>query len=155
MTSQVWLAKSAEAAIRAESALHHEEETGGMLLGYAHGDSAVVVTIVGPGPGARHAATTFVPDAIWQQDRLAQMYADSGRTVTYLGDWHTHPRGVPILSRRDRKTLHRIAHHGPSRQPRPLSAVLVVGDSEQEIVFWQYRGRWTKPSLLRTVLFQL
>ena len=137
----VWVADDALAAVREEAAGHPEEETGGMLLGYRAGDDAVVVAVVGPGPTARRTASTFLPDAAWQQDRLAEVYAASGRTAGYLGDWHTHPGGRPVLSRRDRRTLRRIAGHRPARQPRPLSAVLAPA-ADGTLVFWEYRGGW-------------
>jgi integrative and conjugative element protein (TIGR02256 family) len=137
----VWVDKDALAAVREEAARHAEEETGGMLLGYRSGDDAVVVAVIGPGPAAQRTASTFLPDAGWQQDRLAEVYAASGRTTAYLGDWHTHPGGRPVLSPRDRRTLRRIAGHRPARQPRPLSAVLAPA-ADGELVFWEHRGRW-------------
>lgn len=136
----VWIADGALAAVREEAARHAEEETGGMLLGYRSGD-AVVVAVVGPGPAARRTASTFMPDAGWQQDRLAEIYAASGRTTGYLGDWHTHPGGRPVLSPQDRRTLRRTAGHRPAREPRPLSAVLAPA-ADSELVFWEHRGRW-------------
>lgn len=46
------------------------------------------------------AATTFLPDAGRQQDRLAEVYASSGRITAYLGDWHTHPRALSPATHR-------------------------------------------------------
>jgi integrative and conjugative element protein (TIGR02256 family) len=141
----VWVADDVIAAVRDEAARHAEEETGGMLLGYRADDDAVVVAVVGPGPGAQRTASTFLPDASWQQDRLAEVYAASGRTTGYLGDWHTHPGGRPALSPRDRRTLRRTVAHRPARQPRPLSAVLAPA-ADGLLVFWEHRGRWRSPA---------
>lgn len=86
-------------------------ETGGLLLGYRVSDSEVVVNqIIGPGPRAVHRLDSFNPDAAWQAGEIAERYADAGRNLDYLGDWHTHPQGSANLSRRDRKTLRLIAN---------------------------------------------
>ena len=147
MNAVVWLSSFAQEAVRTEAALHPREETGGMLLGYRDGDTAVVVAAVGPGPAARRTATRFLPDAAWQQSRLDEIYAASGRTTAYLGDWHTHPGGLAVLSRQDRRTLRRSAAHRPARQPRPLSAVLAP-NADGDIAIWEHRGRWRQPVAL-------
>jgi integrative and conjugative element protein (TIGR02256 family) len=135
VSSIVWLEAAADAAIRAEAALHPDEETGGILLGYTGTGGTVVAAAIGPGPEAKRTASSFVPDAAWQQVELARRYEASGRTHTYLGDWHTHPTGPAVPSRRDQRTLRRIARHRPARQQRPLMAILAVG-REGTLCFW-------------------
>jgi integrative and conjugative element protein (TIGR02256 family) len=107
-------------------------ETGGVLIGYTGGpggDEVVVAAITGPGPRARHAATAFEPDHEYQTGEIARIYRASGGVNTYLGDWHTHPAAAPDLSRRDKKTLTRIASHREARLDRPVMAIL--GESSQ------------------------
>lgn len=149
MTVRLWLLDRADALIRAEAALYEDDETGGMLLGYCTAAGVVVADAIGPGPRAERTPSWFLPDDEWQQDELARRYAASGRTHTYLGDWHTHPGGVPSPSRTDRGTLAKIAAHRPARQPAPLSAVLAP-DASGTLAFWQHTGRWSKPALIAT-----
>jgi integrative and conjugative element protein (TIGR02256 family) len=101
-------------------------ETGGVLMGW-HNETrqeVVVVHAVGPGPMGMHGSHRFEPDNDYHLVAVADVYQRSGRTVTYLGDWHTHPNGSTSLSRRDKTTLGGIATHGPSRCPSPLMVVL-------------------------------
>lgn len=101
-------------------------ESGGVLLGWR--DQAdvelVVVGVLGPGPGATHRRTRFSPDTDWQRKEVAAAYAASGRTVSYLGDWHSHPGGGDTPSRRDERTARRIARSRAARVPRPMMLIL-------------------------------
>jgi len=130
----VLLSASAVEPILEEADRAAPDETGGMLLGYIAPDSdpehVVIETVIGPGPSAKHSRHRFEPDAEWQQEQMADIYAGSGRTTTYLGDWHTHPGGVPVPSQRDRKTARRIARRKSARAPRPL--ILILGSNEDD-----------------------
>lgn len=148
-STHVWLAPSAVQDILAEAKRHAPLETGGMLLGYSspgtEPEELMVQAVTGPGPDAVHLTNRFEPDATWQQQRLAEAYERSGRTTTYLGDWHTHPGGAPTASRADRRTARRIARTQAARMPRPLMLILgvrTVGDEQQETILvyrWETR----------------
>ncbi len=124
----VSLAPSAVEEMQTEAKRALPDETGGMLLGYVVPVSAperiVVEAVLGPGPDAKHSSHRFEPDSDWQDERLAEVYADSRRTTTYLGDWHSHPLDVAVPSRRDRRTARRIARKKSARMPRPLMLIL-------------------------------
>jgi integrative and conjugative element protein (TIGR02256 family) len=107
---------------------HFPDEVGGMLVGYEADTGDVVVReVVGPGPLATHGATRFQPDSVYQQSQLEEKFARSGGVNTYLGDWHTHPRGVSELSATDRRTLARIAHKKYDCTNTPTMVVLADG----------------------------
>ena len=100
-------------------------ETGGMLLGYVADNNDVVVTaIIGPGPAAKHARHAFEPDSVYQIEILHSHYCATDGRETYLGDWHSHPDGVSILSRTDKRTLASIAHDPSSGIKRPVMAII-------------------------------
>lgn len=103
-------------------------ETGGLLLGYwgEKSKEPVITDIVGPGPKAVHEETHFEPDYDFQEVELNSAYQCSGRKLTYLGDWHTHPKGSGELSDKDIATMARIAEFRKSRTPVPLMLVVVV-----------------------------
>lgn len=118
-------------------------ETGGILVGYLveGADEAVVCSVVGPGPDARHSPTTFEPDGPFHREQLAHAYASSGRVHGYLGDWHSHPHGEPILSWRDQRTLCSIARTPDARAPRPIMFV-TGGTSVWESDVLELAPRW-------------
>lgn len=67
--------------------------------------------------------------------------------MTYLGDWHTHPNGSPALSRKDLRTLRRIARHPAARISQPVMAVLAGGPAAWHLAVRQPRrpgGRRTE-----------
>lgn len=105
-------------------------ETGGMLVGYRETDAAnadgVVTRLVGAGPNAVRERSRFVPDGQWQQVELARLYASSDRTTTYLGDWHSHPRGTARPSPADRKTYNRVSRDSDARCPHPIVVIAAV-----------------------------
>lgn len=130
-------------------------ETGGVLLGYwvrqptasartrrkEFGSivtpeyELVVAQSVGPGPHAVHLPDAFIPDHEFQETEIARVYRASGRTVTYLGDWHCHPCGPAVLSRKDLVTLNRIAGDPCARAPTPLM-LIVKGDDLARSRLW-------------------
>jgi integrative and conjugative element protein (TIGR02256 family) len=151
VSGRAWMLTTALSAMRVEVACHLEQETGGLLLGYANGEDLVIADIVGSGPNARRTKHTFLPDDEWQTDELAKAYRASGRIHTYLGDWHTHPSGGGELSWRDLRTLKHIAHTAKARVPRPVSLVLVPAPDEI-IAVWRMNGRLRKLERMQVTL---
>lgn len=121
-----WLPDSLFDVLQQESLRTAPHETGGVLMGYwTHQFQEVVICkTIGPGPKAKHGLTFFQPDHDWQEREIARIYHDSGRYVTYLGDWHSHPGGPNTLSLKDRLTLCRIAYHQQARAAMPLMGII-------------------------------
>lgn len=113
-------------------------ETGGVLLGYWDESfkEVVIDRVLGPGPDAIHRRESFIPDARYHEQMIAYHYEASGRLHTYIGDWHTHPLSVPYLSRKDRRTLKKIAKHEEARAPIPIMTIL--GGPPWEMKVWRY-----------------
>lgn len=110
-------------------------ETGGLLVGYrADNGEAVIQELVGPGPKARHSPVRFVPDHAWQCERLDEIYHESDNRFVYVGDWHTHPLGVPEMSALDRRTLRNIARHPGSGAGSPL---MLIGGNASGAWLWK------------------
>lgn len=108
----------------AESERWSPKETGGVLMGYWSDRDVVLTDIIGPGPKAVHRRYSFTPDSKWQENEIARIYEESGRVITYLGDWHSHPYGTQELSIKDLVTLLRVAIHKPARAPKPIMGIL-------------------------------
>lgn len=126
-------------ALIAEAEAKHPLETGGVLMGYWYEGEPVVISIIGPGWESRHDSHGFEPDSAWQRERIAEVYELSGRRHTYLGDWHTHPDGLPRPSRLDRKTLTGIAAFPEARAATPLM-LIGGGQDTWEFTAWCWRG---------------
>lgn len=125
MPVRCWIYENALEELVAEARGWRLRETGGALLGWRDGMDYVVSRALGPGPGAKHRFSSFEPDAEWQGQQGRRIYARSGRTIAYLGDWHSHPRGGATPSRQDIDTMNDIACDPDFRAPAPLSAIAV------------------------------
>jgi len=129
-----WIRNSVQYALERTAQHGLPNETGGLLVGYRADNGEVVIQeLVGPGPNARHSPARFVPDHVWQCERLDAIYQSNGRFV-YVGDWHTHPRGVPEMSALDRRTLRNIARHAGIGSCSPL---MLVGGNASGIWSWK------------------
>lgn len=117
-----WKHEPREAILReAAAALPHE--TGGILLGYWQQQNVQITNMVGPGPNAQHGTAAFTPDRDWQYEQIDLLFAESQGKIEYLGDWHTHPLGVPFPSETDISLLESIAKSPESRCPRPIMCI--------------------------------
>jgi integrative and conjugative element protein (TIGR02256 family) len=123
MLEVCWIEPRALETLREEAAGWPLRETGGALLGWQKDNESVIAAILGPGPAASHGLSHFEPDTDWQQREGERIYRESGRTVAYIGDWHSHPRGGPNPSRQDRRTAREIAKDPGFRTPEPLYAI--------------------------------
>ena len=125
MRATCWFHGSASGDLLAEARGWRLRETGGALLGWTEGSDYVVARVLGPGPKAKHGFSSFEPDGPWQAEEGRRIYYESGRTIAYIGDWHSHPRGSGIPSSQDDKAAGQIAEDEGFRAPRPLSAIAV------------------------------
>lgn len=75
-------------------------ESGGVLLGrHIIGTQNIVVDqVTTPLPGDCQSRVRFFRARRQHQVRIDQAWQESGRTCTYLGEWHTHPEPHPVPS---------------------------------------------------------
>jgi integrative and conjugative element protein (TIGR02256 family) len=124
--ARLWLPSGVLETMVTEARRTEPLESGGVLLGWHDQEDLqlVVASVFGPGPEATHQRTRFSPDGDWQREQIAKTYEASGRTVSYLGDWHSHPGGSDSPSRRDERTARRIARSRSARARQPLMLIL-------------------------------
>ena len=100
-------------------------ETGGTFLGWWSDAATCTVTeMIGPGPEAEHRPWSFQPDQDWQLREIARRYRASGRRLSYLGDWHTHPgarSGTPSAA--DKRAIRTIIGAPEARCPCPIMII--------------------------------
>jgi len=119
----VWVSEAALNAILKEADNDPKRETGGVLMAYWSDDLRSHHNRAWSRPRSRW--RRFRPNSEWQKREIARVYQASGRTVTYLGDWHSHPGWLPLPSRLDVRTARRISTFDDARAPNPL--MLIVG----------------------------
>jgi len=136
--SAAWLHRSVVEFLVAEAETWAPRETGGVLLGYfgQPGNVPVILQAIGAGPRAVHRRWYYSPDVEFDESQVALYYEKSGRKTIYLGDWHTHPSPVSHLSKRDKRTLRRIARCRSARVEFPIMLVLSLGEVWQPTL-WQ------------------
>lgn len=126
--------------LRAQSEMHAPRETGGIIMGVRTDKLIEVTQLVDAGPDAKRSHNRFEPDGPWQRQRVAALYQCSSRTLEYLGDWHSHPRGGRP-SALDRSTAERIADTPGARCPEPLFLIITRERSRWTLRAYQYRAR--------------
>jgi len=145
--ARCWIHRDALDDLHTEARRRLVRETGGALLGWSDKSEVVVRRILGPGPRATHGLSHFEPDADWQGERGREIYFASGRTIAYVGDWHTHPRGAPTPSLQDNKVMATIAGDPDFRAPHPVSAIVgrswlaAIRRRPRELVVYIWDGR--------------
>jgi len=123
VSSRCWCDERVLGQLLGEARRWPVRETGGALLGWRDNHDAVIAAVLGPGPEAQHGFSSFEPDGPWQNREGHRIYHESGRTIAYLGDWHTHPRGSARPSRRDLQTAQETAADEKFRAPDPLYGI--------------------------------
>lgn len=108
MSGTLVLAEHVVASIARDCRKHPDTETGGLLIGQRIGPDIVVPFVVGAGPHARRARSSFEPDPAWQQEHLDFLFERFG--LDYVGDWHLHPSDFDRPSDQDYRTAFEIVN---------------------------------------------
>lgn len=137
---RVWISEKALARMVSDAGSFFPNETGGVLMGYRVANEVVITDSVGGGPLAQRSPTRFLPDHSYQTRAIEEIYDSSAGGRSYLGDWHTHPRGRLALSPTDVMTLRRIARHRDARVASPIM-MLLAGDHEWSARAWCWRPK--------------
>jgi integrative and conjugative element protein (TIGR02256 family) len=79
-------------------------EAGGILLGCHRGPHVEILECTEPMRQDRRTRYGFVRRDPGHQRAALAAWNASGRTVSFVGEWHTHPEEIPSPSRVDRNT---------------------------------------------------
>jgi integrative and conjugative element protein (TIGR02256 family) len=89
--------------------LHQDApESGGILLGYRRGNHLHVTEATAPLVSDQASRTRFFRSAAPHQQAALARWRESGGTMDYLGEWHTHPEHHPTPSTIDKRGWIRI-----------------------------------------------
>ena len=83
-------------------------ESGGILLGYRRGSHLHVTEATVPLLSDHASRTHFFRSAAPHQEAALVRWRESGGTIDYLGEWHTHPEHSPSPSTIDTDGWQRI-----------------------------------------------
>lgn len=112
---------------------------------------SVVVQAFGPGPAAKHRLWGYGPDREHTQRLIDHVYRESDSQLRYLGDWHTHPRGVARPSGRDSTAARTIANDPGPALPAPVVLIQATSAHGRKVRLGELGGfLWdTKEETLR------
>lgn len=96
-------------------------ESGGILLGYRRGSHLHVTEATAPLDSDQASRTRFFRTAAPHQQAALARWRESGETMDYLGEWHTHPEHRPLPSMIDTHGRQRIC----SKHSAPMLFVIV------------------------------
>lgn len=97
-------------------------EAGGILLGYRRGHHTHVSDVTCPTKRDVQRRFAFFRNTTDHQRVATQRWSQSGETMDYVGEWHTHPEDDPSPSGVDLRHWREIA----SASSRPM-VFLIVG----------------------------
>lgn len=89
-------------------------EAGGILLGYRRDKHLHVVIATVPQVSDKRMRFFFSRSSNYHQQIALQQWNDSGGTIDYLGEWHTHPEVCPVASSLDMLEWKKISRHRAS-----------------------------------------
>lgn len=120
----VWIARAARATILCEARARRVVETGGALFGYVSAGTVVIEQIGVAAGVTRRTPVTFTPDHDDLQAQIDAIIAASNGRRYFLGEWHTHPWGLPYLSRTDKLSVRKMAENPAVGIDQPTAIVV-------------------------------
>jgi integrative and conjugative element protein (TIGR02256 family) len=102
------------ARLRIMTAYKDGREQGGLLLGYRKADAIQIQSATFPGRWDHASPVLFQRSARGHRVRALREWLRSGRTIDWVGEWHTHPGGSVRPSYIDRRSWMRLARHAAS-----------------------------------------
>lgn len=108
---------------------HYPNECGGVFVGKITEDTAIIEKMMVPRK-FRSTPVFFSRIADFINQWLVKVFKQSNGETIYLGEWHSHPNGVPYPSSTDYSSMKRIAQNTDVRIETPL--LLIVGYNTQQ-----------------------
>ena len=117
-----------DALVSYHAAATHRLESGGLLLGYRKGADLHVIGATYPSRWDRASRVLFQRSAKGHQRMAYDAWRQSGGTVDWIGEWHTHPGGIAAPSSIDLRSWSAIAAH------RMAPMVFVILDDHRQYI---------------------
>lgn len=106
----VLVPKPIAARIAALRMRHLPAETGGFLIGLRRLNHIEVTDLTEQQPGDRASPISFLRNGKGHAASITRSWRNSGKTLTVVGDWHSHPIGDATPSHLDQNAWRALAH---------------------------------------------
>ena len=122
-------------------------ETGSALFGYYENDGyrAVIEGITPIAADTRRARWTLTRGVAGLREFFLSLRGRTGGKQHYVGEWHSHPDGLPHPSGQDEATLRAIATNPTAQCPECILVIVAVGAEGNmkigALVYSRARGR--------------
>lgn len=113
-----------------------QSESGGVLIGCIRDIHIEITGVTFPDSSDKQSRFSFVRRSANHVKKVLAAWKRSGRTETYLGEWHTHPEAYPSPSMID------LMQWRKKLAKRKL-VLLIVGTKQVWLGFWDGRGEIT------------
>lgn len=117
---------------------HYPKEFGGLLIGYYSDDfkTCYVESTILPAK-FNSSRYFFERGKEGLKQKLIEVYDASPRLI-YVGEWHTHPDGIPIPSNTDLKAMTEIAESNEVNIENPILLILGIDKTEMKLGAFVY-----------------
>lgn len=111
-------------------------EIGGSIVGITDlkARTLVIVDVLPTPPDSQSSTSHFIRGEEGQQEALEEVHDRTARVVDYLGEWHSHPNGVPARPSQDDEILLNTIHRKMSVEGLPALMVIVASNEVSFIV---------------------
>jgi integrative and conjugative element protein (TIGR02256 family) len=132
--------------MRRLAATHHPNEVGTSLVGtYSDDGHRATVTALAPLTNdSRGARSTFYRGASGLGQFFRGLFTSSKGLAHYVGEWHSHPGGVPTPSGTDDANMFAIASAAEAKCPECILMIVATNGDRAELgvfVYSRTRGR--------------
>jgi len=100
-----------------------DNEAGGLLIGSVHGSNIALTEATAPTTWDKRLRYFFERMPFGHRSIAQKRWRESGGTMRYLGEWHTHPEDFPSPSTVDRTEWNELSRK--RADGRPLVAIIV------------------------------
>jgi len=116
-------------------ATKHKGEAGGLLLGLRKEGAIQIVSATFPKRWDRPSPVSFFRSNRGHRIAALRTWRQSGETVDWVGEWHSHPKGSAQPSGTDLRTWSRVVTH-----TRQSMVFIIIGGTETYVGFQKDRG---------------
>jgi len=114
---------------------HYPKEYGGLLVGRYVNDSKELIIEETVLPKKFKSSVVSFERGVEGLRKTLKSFFDRSPSLIYVGEWHTHPDGMPIPSPTDSSALRTIVAHHEVSIENPVLLIIVVSSKNYEVGF--------------------
>lgn len=120
---------------------HYPKEFGGLLIGYYAEDYKIcyIENTILPNK-YKSSRYSFERGKIGLKEKLTELYNEKPRLI-YVGEWHSHPDGLPIPSGTDFNAMKEIAESDEVLIQNPVLLILGITKEQYKYKFFIHHNK--------------